>query len=52
MVAVINTFRDVLDGRTPSGKGLQALAATIRTSNNFPRARATAVRVLHDGSTA
>jgi hypothetical protein len=43
MVAVIDTFRDVLDGKMLPEKGLQALAATypnIPTTNNFLRAQA------------
>jgi collagenase-like PrtC family protease len=51
MVAVIDTFRDVLDGKMLPEKGLQALAATysnIPTTNNFLRAQAATAPLLRD----
>jgi collagenase-like PrtC family protease len=44
MVAVIRTFRDVLDGNMASEQGFRELAAIypdVPTTNNFLRARAT-----------
>jgi collagenase-like PrtC family protease len=55
MVAVIGTFRDVLDGKMPAEDGLRELAAIypdIPTTNNFLRGRATTAQALHGGSTA
>jgi len=54
MVAVIRTFRDVLDGRTLPEQGARELAAiypNIPTTNNFLRARAYAAQAAHAGGT-
>ncbi len=55
MVAVIRTFRDVLDGKKPPEQGfleLSAIYPNVPTTNDFLRARATTARSLHGGSTA
>jgi O2-independent ubiquinone biosynthesis protein UbiV len=55
MVAVIRTFRDVLDGRTLPEQGVRELAAiypNIPTTNNFLRARATAAKAVDAGLSA
>jgi collagenase-like PrtC family protease len=55
MVAVIRTFRDVLDGRTLPEQGLRELAAiypNIPTTNNFLRARAHTEHAGQGGATA
>lgn len=53
MVAVIRTFREVLDGRMAPARGFQELAATypnVPTTNDFLRASATTARSLRNGS--
>lgn len=54
MVAVVGTFRDVLDGKTLPEQALKALAAiypNVPTTNNFLRACATKAKPVHGGST-
>ena len=53
MVAVIRTFREVLDGRVAPERGFQELAMTypnVPATNDFLRARATTARSRRDGS--
>ena len=55
MVAVIRTFREVLDGRMLPEQGVRELAAiypNIPTTNNFLRARATEAKAVDAGLSA
>jgi O2-independent ubiquinone biosynthesis protein UbiV len=53
MVAVISTFREIIDGKMLAEQGVRELAAIypdIPTTNNFLRGRAPSAKALHGGT--